>query len=415
MMEQEQTIAFCGGTLIDGHGAAPVLDSALVVQGSRILAVGPKKGIQLPDGCQIVDVTGRTLMPGMIDCHCHFAELSQDFQTNLFTPRTVRTFQAAAMLKKILQAGFTTVREAGILNDIGLRTAEQKGLLESPRLVMAGGIGQVGGHFDEYYPSGQQLSLYNVEMCPGGVEAARVSARKVLREGYDFIKVCATGGVVSSADEPDFTEWSPEELDVFVYEARARNRAVMAHCVGTQGTKNAIRAGIWSVEHGVMLDDEAVGLMVERGTFLVPTLFILHEIHDHGKEMGLTPVSLDKANHLLERHIASFQSALAAGVKIATGTDGIIESHHGRNSVELELMVKYGMSPLQAIGAATHTAAQVCRVDPLTGTLEVGKQADLLVVDGSPLDDIRILQDPARMLMVMKAGQFHVDKLRRSE
>jgi imidazolonepropionase-like amidohydrolase len=318
----------------------------------------------------------------------------------------------ASMLERILQAGFTTVREAGILNDIGLKVAEQRGLLEGPRLVMAGGIGQVGGHFDEYYPSGQQLSLYNVEMCPGGVEAARASARKVLREGYDFIKVCATGGVVSSADEPDFTEWCPEELEVFVYEARARNRAVMAHCVGGQGTKNAIRAGIWSIEHGVMLDEEAVSLMVERGVYLVPTLFILHEIAAHGKEMGLTPVSLAKAANLLDRHVASFKLALAAGVKIATGTDGIVEAHHGRNAVELELMVKYGMAPLAAITAATKTSAQACRIDSLTGSLEAGKQADLLVIDGNPLDDIRMLQDPARLLVVMKAGHNHVDRIR---
>jgi imidazolonepropionase-like amidohydrolase len=410
----DELLAFCGGLLIDGKGSAPVPDSFLLVRGSKIQFAGKKEELALPPDCKIVDVTGKTIMPGMIDCHCHFSELSQDFQVNLFTHRTVQIFQAAAMLKRILEAGFTTVREAGIFNDIGLKVAEQKGLLESPRLVMAGGIGQVGGHFDEYYPSGQQLSLYNMEMCPGGVEAARISVRKVLREGFDFVKVCATGGVVSSADEPDFTEWSPEELEVFVYEAKARNRAVMAHCVGTKGTKNAICAGIWSIEHGVMLDEEAIEMMVAKGTFLVPTLFILHEISAHGKEMGLTSVSLAKANNLLDRHISSFQMALAGGVRIATGTDGIIEAHHGRNAVELELLVKYGMTPLQAITAATMTASQVCKVDSITGSLEPGKEADLLIVDGNPLDDIRILQDPQRLLIVMKGGRLQIDRTRRS-
>ena len=414
-MDQNQIIAFSGGLLIDGNGTVPLPDSMLLVRGSQIEAVGPKKKIKLPADCTIIDVSGKTIMPGMIDCHCHFAEVSQDFQVNLFTPKTVRIFQAAAMLKRILQAGFTTVREAGILNDIGLKIAEQKGLLESPRIVMAGGIGQVGGHFDEYFPSGQQLSLYNIEMCPGGVEAARASVRKVLREGYDFVKICATGGVVSPADEPNFTEWSPEELQVFVYEARARNKEVMAHCVGTNGTKNAIRAGIWSVEHGVMLDEEAVQLMVDRGTYLVPTLFILHEIAAHGQEMGLTPVSMAKAQNLLDHHIASFKLALAAGVKIATGTDGIIEDHHGRNATELELMVKYGMSPLGAITSATKTSAQALRINSITGTLEQGKQADLLVIDGNPLEDIRILQDPSHLSMVMKAGRCHVDRIRRPQ
>jgi imidazolonepropionase-like amidohydrolase len=412
-MREDPVIAFCGGLLIDGNGAVPIEDSALIVQGNQITAVGPKEKVELPRDCPVEDISGKTIMPGMIDCHCHFAEISQDFETNLFTPRTVRTFQAAAALKRILQAGFTTVREAGMLNDIGLKVAEQQGLFESPRIVMAGAIGQVGGHFDEYFPSGQQLSLHNLEMCRGGVDSARASVRKILRDGYDFVKVCATGGVVSSADEPNFTEWSPEELQVFVYEAKARNREVMAHCVGSKGTKNAVQAGIWSVEHGVMLDEETVSLMVERGTFLVPTLFIMHEITARGEELGLTPVSLAKAHNLLDHHIASFKMALAAGVKIGLGTDGIVDEQHGRNATELEWLVKYGMSPLEAITAATKTSAQICRVGSLTGTLEAGKQADLLVIDGNPLDDIKILQDTSRISIVMKAGHSYVDRNRR--
>jgi imidazolonepropionase-like amidohydrolase len=414
-MEPDQVIAFCGGLLIDGNGGEPIQDSTLLIKGQQISAVGPKEKITLPPGCTVVDTSGKTIMPGMIDCHCHFGELSQDFEDNLFTPRTVRTFLATAMLKRILHAGFTSVREAGMLNDIGLKLAEQKGLFESPRIIMAGAIGQTGGHFDEYYPSGQQLSLHNLEMCNGGVDAARASVRKVLREGYDFVKVCATGGVVSSADEPDFTEWSPDELNVFVYEAKARNREVIAHCVGTRGTKNAVKAGIWSVEHGVMLDEETVGMMAEKGTFLVPTLFIIHEITAHGQELGLTPHSLAKARNLLDHHIASFKMALAAGVKIATGTDGIIDEQHGRNATELELMVRYGMSPLQAITAATKTSSQACRIDTLTGTLEVGKKADILVIESNPLDDIKILQDPSQLKIVMKAGQLFVDHLRRPQ
>jgi len=414
-MEQNQFVAFSGGLLIDGIGSEPIPNSVLIVQGRQIRAVGKKDEIVIPSDCRVVDISGKSIMPGMFDCHCHFTEITQDFTTKLFTHKTVKIFQTAAVLRRLLQAGFTTVREAGILNDIGLKAAEQKGLFESPRILMAGGIGQIGGHFDEYYPSGTQLNLFNIEMCPGGVDAMRASARKVLREGYDFVKVCATGGVVSPADEPDFTEWSPEELEVAVYEARARNKAVMAHCVGSKGTKNAIRAGIWSVEHGVMLDDEAVSLMVERGTFLVPTLFIIHEIAEHGKDMGLTPVSLAKAQGMKARHIASFQLALAAGVKIAVGTDGIVDTHHGKNAKELELMVNYGMTPLQAITAATKTSAQVCRIDSLVGTLVSGKEADLLVIDGNPLDDIRILQDPAYLLMVMKAGICYVDKIGESQ
>ncbi len=409
-MDQDQFLAFSGGLLIDGNGAAPIPDSILIIHGNQILAAGKNGEIDIPSGCRVLDIKGKAIMPGMFDCHCHFAEVTQDFSTRLFTRKTERIFQSAGILKRLLHAGFTTVREAGIFNDIGLKIAEQKGLFESPRIVMAGGIGQVGGHFDEYYPSGQQLSYFNIEMCTGGVDAMRASARKVLREGYDFIKVCATGGVVSPADEPDYTEWSPGELEVAVYEARARNKAVMAHCVGTRGTKNAIRAGIWSIEHGVMLDEEAVKLMVERGTYLVPTLFIIHEVNEHGSDMGLTPLSLSKGKDLITRHVASFQMALDAGVKIAVGTDGIVDAHHGKNARELELMVNYGMTSLQAITAATKTSAQTCRIDSLVGTLEPGKEADLLVIDGNPLDDIKILQDSNRILLVMKKGKSFVDR-----
>jgi imidazolonepropionase-like amidohydrolase len=196
-----------------------------------------------------------------------------------------------------------------------------------------------------------------------------------------------------------------------VYEAKARGKEVMAHAEGTQGIKNAITCGVWSVEHGSMLDDEAIQMMLDHGTFLVPTLYIVTNIIEHGPELGLLPIALEKAKQIHEVHCKSFTKAMQAGVKIGCGTDCFNTSMHGKNARELELMVQYGMTPMQAIVAATKTASEVCKISDKVGTLTPGKLADLLILDGSPLDDISILLDPARILYVMKEGKVYKNGL----
>jgi imidazolonepropionase-like amidohydrolase len=403
-------MALVGGTLIVGTGQDPLPEAIVVVAESVIQEVGRKGEIEIPTDCEIIEVSGKTIMPGMFDCHCHVSLTTLSIEKRLFTPKTVEIFQTAEMMKRTLHAGFTTIREPGVLNDVGFRQAVEMGLVEGPRLVLAGGIGQTGGHFDEYYPRDVELPLFGVEMCDG-VPDVQKAARRVLRQGFDFIKVCATGGVASPADSPEYTEWTLEELKAMVYEASARGKAVMAHAEGTQGIKNAIRAGVWSVEHGSMLDDEAIQMFLDTGTYLVPTLFTVEELVERGEEMGLTSVSLAKVEKIKHTHAASFCRAAEAGVKIAVGTDAIDEKMHGKNARELELMVRYGFTPMQAIVAATKTSAEVCRVDDKVGTLEPGKLADLLVVDGDPLDDISILQDRSRLVLVMKEGKSYVDRL----
>ncbi len=403
-------MAFVGGTLIDGTGQDPLPEAVVVVGESVIQAVGRKGEVEIPADCEIIDVSGKTIMPGMFDCHCHVSLTTLSIEKRLFTPRTVEVFQTAEIMKRTLHAGFTTIREPGVLNDVGFRQAVEMGLIEGPRLVLAGGIGQTGGHFDEYYPRDVELPLFGVKMCDG-VPDVQKAARRMLRQGFDFIKVCATGGIASPADSPEYTEWTLEELKAMVYEASARGKAVMAHAEGTQGIKNAIRAGVWSVEHGSMLDDEAIQMFLDTGTYLVPTLFVMEELVERGEEMGLTPVSLAKVEKIKHTHAASFRRAAEAGVKIAVGTDSIDDEMHGKNARELELMIRYGFTPMQAIVAATKTSAEACRVDSKVGTLEPGKLADLLVVDGNPLDDITILQDQSRLLLVMKEGKSYVDRL----
>jgi len=407
-------IAIKAGLLIDGSGEEQTKDAVVLVEEGKITKVGPASRVSIPPEAEMLDATDKTVMPGMFDCHCHPSLTTMRTEERLFTPKIVEIFQTAEMMKRILHAGFTTIREAGLLNNVGFREVVEKGLIEGPRLVLAGGLSQTGGHFSEYYPRDVELSFSGVEICDG-VPEVRKAVRKVLRKGFDFIKVCATGGVASAFptdDYPEYTEWTPEELEVIVYEASARGKAVMAHAEGTQGIKNAIRAGVWSVEHGDFLDDEATQMLLDMGSYLVPTLTVGEELLERGKEMGLTPVSLAKVEKDVEANIASFKKAAAAGVKIACGTDIMYKSDHGDNARELELMVRHGFTPMQAIVAATKISAEACRIDDKVGTLKPGKLADLLVVDGDPLDDISILRDKSRIILVMKEGTVYVNKFK---
>jgi imidazolonepropionase-like amidohydrolase len=414
MPEEEQVIgrnpvALVGGTLIDGRGGAPQEDSVVLVSGRIIEAAGSIDAVQVPADAEVVDVSGKTIMPGMIDCHCHISLTSLSLEENLFTPPAVRTLQAAEMMRRTLQAGFTTIRDAGTLNDTGFRQAVEMGLIEGPRLVLAGALVQTGGHFDLYYPCGVRLPFLGGEVCDGVTEVQK-AARKVLREGFDFIKVSTSGGVGFPGDSPWYTEWTLEELRSIVYEASARGKAVMAHAMDTQSIKNAVLAGVWSIEHGSSLDDEAIQLLLDTGTYLVSTHMIIQRLSEPGGGMHLAPLCRADAERLLTVHFESFKRAVTAGVKIAVGTDAITAEMHGQNARELENVVRYGLTPMQAIVAATKTASEVCRMDDKVGTLQPGKLADLLVVNGNPLNDISILQDKSRLLLIMKEGRVCVDR-----
>ncbi len=409
-LRRRDCVAFVGGTLIDGTGKEALRDSVLIVNGDVLEAVGRKGEVGIPPGAQLMDVSGKTIMPGLIDCHVHISWTTSNVRERLLTPKTVEIFRAAEMMKRTLQAGFTTIRDAGTLNDPGFSQAVEKGLVKGPRLVVAGALVQTGGHLDLYYPSGVSLSLLGAETCDGVPEVQR-AARKVLRRGADFIKICTSGGTGLPVSKPEHLEWTAEELRAMVQEASARGKAVMAHAISTQGIKNAIRAGVWSVEHGSCLDDEAIQMFLDSGTYLVPTLSVDQAILERRPGDGWARTSRTEAELIEACTLESFKKAAAAGVKIAVGTDALNEEMHGRNALELELFVRHGLTPMEAIVAATKTASEVCRLDVRAGTLKAGKLADLLVVDGNPLDDISILQDRSRLLLVMKEGRTYVDSL----
>jgi imidazolonepropionase-like amidohydrolase len=408
------TIAITGATLINGTGVDPVPNATVLIEDDRIVRAGA--GVEVPRGAEVYDASGATVMPGMIDCHVHLLFHPAALQERLLTPPSLQLFIGARNALETLDAGITTVRDAGGTPQ-GFKMAVERGLTPGPRMKIAVSmLSQSGGHGDATMPSGVRTRVpwgpeFPENICDGP-EEVRKATRAMLRAGADFIKLCSTGGVLSPTDEPGHTQFTPEEIAVAVEEARAAGRTVMSHAQATQGIKNAVRAGVESIEHGVFLDDEAITEMKQRGTFLVPTLVApVWVVRNAEKNPGsVLPQSLRKSQEVMEDHKASFRRAAAAGVRIAMGTDSGV-GPHGHNAEELELMVAGGLTPMQAIVATTKTASECIHMAAEIGTLEPGKLADLLVVDGDPLADIRILQDRARLPLIMQGGRAHKNTL----
>jgi imidazolonepropionase-like amidohydrolase len=395
--------AIKAGLLIDGLGGEPIKDAIVLIEGQHIVEVGPAASVEIPAGADIIDAAGKTIMPSLIDTHVHIMATTASLEDELFTPKAVTYYQAAENLKRTLRSGFTTVRDAGGA-DAGIRQAIEMGLIDGSRLVVSGSIGQTGGIMEFRFPSGAVIMDEHSWRVCDGVDEVRKTVRKVLSQQVDFIKIFTTGGVVSPQGSPFVPEWSPSELAVIVEEAQRAGVGVMAHAEGCQGVKNALRAGVTSVEHGNVLDQEAIDLFLQTGSFLVPTLHISKILADRRDTAGLSESSKRKEERLVEESQGCFRRACQAGVKVALGTDAFIADMHGSNSVELELMMKEGgLSAMEAIIAGTCNAAECCLLGERVGTLEAGKLADVLLVDGDPLVDITVLQDHER-ITVYKEG-----------
>jgi imidazolonepropionase-like amidohydrolase len=375
---------FAGGRVLDGTGADPA-EADLVVEDGRIVEIGT--GL---DGDDRVDLAGKALLPGMFDCHTHVAMSDVDTMRYLHAPFGYAYFEAMRNLDATLRIGITTVRDAGGA-DLGIKQAVADGLIRGPRMqISLGMISQTGGHGDGWLPSGERLFAFPHPGIPetivDGPDEMGRKVRELVRMGADVIKVAVSGGVLSPRDKPTHAHFRQEELDVLVEEATAAGIWVMAHAQATPGIKNAIRAGIRSIDHGIYLDDEAMEMMVAQGTWLVPTLVAPRAVIDAADAGASIPeVAVAKAREVIEIHRASFASAVAAGVKVAMGTDSGV-APHGRNLRELGLMVEGGMTPMQAVVATTRSAAELMGLDGELGTLEPGKRADLVVVEGDPLD-----------------------------
>jgi imidazolonepropionase-like amidohydrolase len=393
-----------GGHVFDGTGSPPGRADVVIADG-RIVDVGP--GL---DGDVVVDVAGATILPGFFDCHVHVTVSGVDLMDRLSRPFSYQFYAAARNLEATLATGVTTVRDAGGA-DLGIQQAVAEGLVPGPHLLLAVNIvGQTGGHTDGWFPSGFDLPI--ILPHPGrpaatadGVDELRKVVRSLLRAGADVIKICTTGGVLSPRDDPTHTQFSPAEIEVVVAEAAAAGRVVMAHAQGTAGIKNAVRAGVRSIEHGIYLDEEAIDLMLAHETWLVPTLVAPRAVlaaAAAGASLPQTVVA--KAREVAEAHIESVRAAVTAGVNLAMGTDSGV-GPHGHNLDELMLMQECGMTPAQVLAAATSSAARLCGLQDRTGRVAPGLAADLVVVEGDALELLGLRE---RIRQVWQDGQIVV-------
>jgi imidazolonepropionase-like amidohydrolase len=399
------TVRLTNTTIIDGTGTS-IVDGTLDITDGRIGYVGPAAGAPASDA-QVVDLGGRTVLPGFIDCHVHLGMTLANgpFHAVRNDPALV-VLESATRIRATLDAGVTSARDLGGLS-AGFREAIDRGLIPGPRLRLAvKPISHTAGHGDMHLPGGQ-VSLMMPELIEiaDTVDEARTATRRILREGADLVKICTTGGMGSRHDHPDDEGLTLEEVRAIVDELRRHGgRPVAAHAQGRQGILTAIRGGVTSVEHGYGVDDECLDLMAEHGTFLVPTLSTVFAIdketmqpHHYAKKVAWSEIT---------RH--NIARAIAQGAKIALGTDAGV-GPHGQNLRELGYLVELGMSPMNAIVAGTRTAAELLGIAGEVGTLETGKQADLVITDVDPLEQIKALGDPSRVEVVMRGGAVMKD------
>jgi imidazolonepropionase-like amidohydrolase len=383
--ERMSRTVFYGGRIFDGTGS-PIADGDVAFEDGRIVEVGT--GLDGDDG---VDVAGCTILPGLFDCHVHVTSSGTDFLRRLQRPFSYQFYEAVSNLAATLDCGITTVRDAGGA-DLGIQQAVDDGLIEGPRLRIAITIlSQTAGHGDGWLPSGliAPLQVTHPGRPPGivdGPEEMRKRVREIVRAGANVIKVCTSGGVLSPRDNPRHAHFRPDELAALMAEATAAGLPVMAHAQATDGIKAAVRAGVRSIEHGIYLDDEAIAMMLEAGTWLVPTLIAPVSVVEAAKNGAQLPDGVvAKAEAVIDAHNASFAAAVAAGVKIAMGTDSGV-GPHGSNLRELALMAAGGMAPQDVLVATTSSAAELLGVHADSGTLAPGKLADIVILDGDPVD-----------------------------
>jgi len=421
--EQGALTVIRAGALIDGLGGPPLKDPVIVVQGRRIKAVGSRSDMQVPQGAEVLDAEGCTLMPGMMDLHIHTAM----FNCMTFHNHRVAQFEIMPHLQQMyalfhaqncFDMGFTTLRDLGMNGPRGLlvdemcavRDAINAGIVEGPRMLIGAFTTMTGSHLDLIQPRAMYRFGFNTADGPWEL---RKLARKNLLAGADVIKTCASGGGGTDKEEPDIRNMTQEELDAIVDEAHALHKIAAVHCFTTQAQRMALKAGADTIEHMVFHDDETIGMIKEAGVPVTPTLS--HRT-DHAiqlrREHGTAEFVLRKMKYLQPFCFESFQKMYKAGIRIAMGTDMGFEPDMGSNAAELEIYVKLGMTPMDAILAATRNAAQAIKLGDDLGTVEAGKLADMIAVNGDPLQNIACLQDKRNIQLVMKEGRLYADRRR---
>lgn len=388
------------GHLVDVHSGKTLDAETIVVEGDQIVAVGPTASVPAQAGDQVIDLGGMTVLPGLIDVHTHITS-NPDFDPykELASTPAKEAIDGVVNARTTLMAGFTSIRNVGASGyvDVDLRDAVDAGEVPGPHMQVSGPpLGITGGHCDEnLLPIQYHLAADGVA---DGIAAVQQKVRQNIKYGADLIKVCATGGVLSKGDDPQASQYTLEEMQTIVADAHRLGRKVAAHAHGAQGILWASQAGIDSIEHGSYINDAAIAEMKKHGTWLVPTLYLEDWQLEYGK---LPPFYQQKMKDVSAVAKKNIRHAYESGVPIALGTDAAVYPH-GLNAHELEVYVRdLGMTPLQAIQTATVNASQLMGWSAKTGSLEAGKWADVIAVDGDPLKDVKLLQD---VKFVMKAG-----------
>ena len=399
-----------GGMLIDGNGEPPLDNSVLIIKGDRIDYVGKIGSVEIPPEAKIIDTTEKTIIPGLIDAHCHPAGIKKlDPMAWIIESSELKAIRSSMDVWRLADNGFTTIRDCGSSTSIHLKKAVEEGTIIGPRILTScKPICQTGGHFD--IPHSLPVSWVaerGFARRADGVAECRRAAREQLREGADFIKICTTGGVMSERSSPTSTQFTVEEIRAIVEEAQSAGVKTASHSQGTEGIKNALLGGVDTIEHGIYLDDEAIEMMIKQNTYLIPTFAIVEAIINGGTEFGVPEFSLNKARKVMEAHINSISKAWQAGVKIGLGTDYMSDpmSPMGKNAIELDIYVKAGRSPMDAIVSATKINSEALGIDGRLGILKPDKLADVLVVNGDPLKDISVLRDKMNIVKVYKGGK----------
>jgi imidazolonepropionase-like amidohydrolase len=411
----ERSVLLDNATVLDPASGEYSPDRRVLVRGGLVAEVGGAE-IRAPRDARTIDVRGRTVLPGLIDAHVHVTAVTADLSAQAEWSPAYVTARSAAVMRSMLERGFTTVRDVGGA-DYGLAAAVDEGFLEGPRLLFGGkALSQTGGHADMRQRGRSALDQH--QCCPSlglvcdGVDEVRRGARNQLRTGADHLKIMLSGGVASPTDRVDSTQFSVDEIRAAVEEAEGANRYVAGHAYTARAINRGLAAGVHSIEHGNLLDEESIRLFLQHQAFYVPTLVTYYSLAEEGPKHGLPAESHGKVADVLEQGLAALELAFRGGVDIAFGTDLLGGMH--RHQLD-EFRIRAQVQPaLEVIRAATTVAARLVRLEGRAGVVAPSSFADLLVVDGDPLEDITVLTDPDKHLkLVMKAGEVFVDTLER--
>ncbi|HET9781827.1 MAG TPA: amidohydrolase family protein [Candidatus Dormibacteraeota bacterium] len=402
------TIAVFGDALLNPATGETAREAVVVIEGGRVTRAGKRDSVAVPRDSDTIDASGLTLLPGLIDCHVHLTSLGEglDFSRELTTPPTLELMRAVRAAKRTLDAGFTAVRDASG-SPAGVRMAIDNGYFPGPRMfVTVTALSQTGGHTDSHFMCGADLDIPlpdRPHAVVDGVENMRLRVREVIRAGADWIKLCTSGGVLSPGDQPHHSALTLDEIKAAVEEARVQGRKVMAHAQANAGIKNALKAGVATIEHGIWLDGDAIEMMLDGHNALIPTLVAPHWVIRHAEAGKMPSYAIAKAKAVIGDHKESIKQAIESGVQIAFGTDTGV-GPHGTNGEEFLLMHELGMEPIDCIRAATSVAAETIGMKGV-GSLDAGSWGDLIGVPGDPVANLELLAKPENIKLVVKDGE----------